>query len=162
LSGPALRVVEIPRTQRLRAPLLLALWGLLAIEAVGGLVIFCARLVSGAEPGVVLHIVAGIALTLAYAIYQWQHWRRVSPIRPRLDYNLGLLAATFMNLTNVTGFVLAYLWYVGGRASSGEPGAASILPAWLSAAHNIGSMVVLTFVGAHLGAVLMRDRRRAG
>jgi hypothetical protein len=30
----------------------------------------------------------------------------------------------------------------------------------LSALHNIGSVAVLTFVGAHLGAVLMRDRSR--
>jgi len=155
VSAPALRVIETPRAQRLRSPLLLTLGILLAVEAVGGLVIFCARVVAGTEPGVLLHVVAGIALTVVYAIYQWQHWRRVSPWRARLDYNLGLLAATFMILTNVTGLALAAQWL--------RPlGVVLPMPVVLSAAHNIGSMVVLTFVGAHLGAVLMRDRRRAG
>ena len=34
-------------------------------------------------------------------------------------------------------------------------------PPLMSAVHNIGSMLVLTFAGAHLGAVLLRDRTRA-
>ena len=34
-------------------------------------------------------------------------------------------------------------------------------PSLLSAAHLSGTMLVLTFIGAHAGAVLLRDRRRA-
>ena len=147
-----------PRARRLRAPLLLALWLLLAIEAAGGIVIFVARLATGGTPGEALHVVAGLALAAVYAVYQWRHWLRVRPLRARLDYTVGLLAAASMALTNLTGLVLGAAWWrdrVVGHAA-----AASYAPA-LSAVHNIGSMLVLTFVGAHLAAVLMRDRRIA-
>jgi hypothetical protein len=33
-------------------------------------------------------------------------------------------------------------------------------PPLLCAVHNVASMVVLTFVGAHVGAVLFRERDR--
>ena len=146
-----------PRTMRLRAPLLITLWTLLGIEALGGLVIFFARLAWGVTPGEALHVVGGLALTLVYTIYQWQHWSRVAPFRSRLDYALGLVAAIFMAATNLTGLWLGALWWRERIvALSGVP---VHYPSPLSAAHNIGSMVVLTFVGAHLGAVLMRDAR---
>ncbi len=130
---------------------------LLAVEALGGLVIFFARLAWGVIPGETLHVIGGVALTVAYAIYQWQHWSRVAPFRARLDYALGLIAAVFMAATNLTGLWLGALWWhVRISEASGE---AVRYPSALSAAHNIGSMVVLTFVGAHLGAVLTRDAR---
>ncbi|MFM8560039.1 MAG: hypothetical protein ACKOC6_10655 [bacterium] len=150
-----------PRDRRLRAPLLVTLWALLAFEAVGGLVIFVARLVVGATPGETLHVVVGAALTLAYVAYQWGHWRRVAPWRSRLDHALGLIAALAMALTLATGYALAWPWWelrvVAGRAD------AVPYPALTSAAHNLMSMLVLTFVGAHVAAVLLRDasaRRR--
>lgn len=146
-----------PRSARLRSPLLLVLWSLLAFEAVGGIVIFIARLAAGQTPGETLHIVAGIALTLAYAVYQWQHWSRVAPFRARLDYSIGLLASLSMAATNVTGLILAWSWwqirYI--QASGADVPYAPLL----SAAHNIGSMLVLTFVAGHVGAVLLRDWR---
>lgn len=144
------------RALRLRAPLLIALWGLLAFEAAGGLVIFAARLVSGTTPGEALHVVAGIQLTAVYALYQWGHWRRVRPARPQLHYALGIIAASFMALTNLSGLWLAGFWWQARIAAAG--GAAVRYPALLSAIHNVASMVVLTFVAAHLGAVLFRDR----
>jgi hypothetical protein len=147
-----------PRARRLRSPLLLSLWTLLAFEAGGGLVIFVARLVRGATPGEALHIVAGIALTAVYALYQWRHWRRVRPFRPQLHHALGLIAALFMAATNLTGLGLAACWWQDRVAT--PIGAAVRYPALLCAAHNVASMVVLTFVGAHLGAVLFRDRDR--
>lgn len=150
-----------PRDRRLRAPSLVALWALLVFEAVGGLVIFVARLVAGVTPGETLHVVVGAALTLVYAVYQWGHWRRVAPWRSRLDHALGLIAGLSMVLTLGTGYVLAWPWWelrvVAGRAD------AVPYPALVSAAHNLMSMLVLTFVGAHVAAVLMRDasvRRR--
>ena len=147
-----------PRARRLRSPLLLSLWALLAFEAGGGLVIFVARLVRSATPGEALHVVAGIALTAVYALYQWRHWRRVRPFRPQLHHALGLIAALFMAATNLTGLWLAAYWWQDRVAVPIE--AAVRYPALLCAAHNVASMVVLTFVGAHLGAVLFRDRDR--
>lgn len=123
---------------------------------VGGIVIFFARLISGSTPGETLHVVAGAALTVVYAWYQWTHWRRVAPFRARLDYAVGVLAALFMALTNLTGIALAAFWW---QARFGEAsGTPAAYPPVLSAAHNIGSMLVLTFAGAHLGAVLLRDQ----
>ena len=149
--------VESARGRRLRAPLLLALWVLLAFEAAGGLVIFVARLASGALPGEALHVVVGTALTATYALYQWRHWRRVRPFRAQLHYALGLIAALFLALCNVTGLWLAAHWWLDRIVA---PTAAVRYPALLSGVHNVASMVVLTFVGAHLGAVLFRDRHR--
>ena len=142
---------------RLRAPLVVAIGALLAFEAIGGLVIFWARLLKGATPGEALHVFAGVPLTGLYAAYQWQHWHRVRPFQPRLDYTLGLIAATSMALVNLTGLWLACFWWQDRVVSSGA-GPVSY-PALLSAAHNITAMVVVTFVGAHLGAVLTRSRR---
>lgn len=155
MTAPSLSPARPPlstRGERLRAPLLLALWSLLGVEAIGGLVIFVARLSLGTTPGEALHVFAGLALTLVYAIYQWGHWTRVRPARARLDYVLGILAALFMTATNATGLVLGWIWWTARR---GGPVA---YPSLLSACHNIGSMLVLTFVAAHFGAVLMRLR----
>ena len=146
------------RGTRLRAPLLLTLWVTLAFEAIGGLVIFCARLVAGATPGEGLHVVTGAILALIYGVYQWRHWIRVRPWRARLDSILGLIAAVFMALTLLSGLALGIPWWrqrIGGHSTEAVP-----YPPALAAFHNIASMVVLTFVGAHLGAVLMRDRGR--
>jgi hypothetical protein len=140
------------RDERLRAPLLLALWALLALEAIGGLVIFVARLAWGTTPGEALHVAGGVALTLLYAGYQWGHWTRVRPIRGRLDYALGLFSAAFMLAANGTGLALGVLWWMH-RGRGPTP-----YPTGLSSAHNIGSMLVLTFVLAHVGAVLTRAR----
>ena len=146
------------RARRLRSPLLLALWALLAFEALGGFVLFTARLVSGASPGEAAHVAGGVALTALYAVYQFQHWRRVSPFRPQLHYGLGLIAAIFMALVNLSGLWLATFWW---RERIAAPGTAPVrYPALLSGAHNVTSMVVLTFVLAHLGAVLFRSRER--
>jgi hypothetical protein len=146
------------RGRRLRSPLLLLLWALLACEAAGGLVIFVARLVAGRVPGEALHLAAGVALLVVYALYQWRHWRRVRPLRPQLHHALGLIAALFMALTNLTGLWLAASWW---RDRVATPiGATVRYPPLLSAVHNVASMVVLTFVGAHVGAVLFRDRDR--
>jgi hypothetical protein len=142
------------QARRLRAPLLLALWALLAVEAAGGLVIFFARLVVGTTPGATLHVLAGLALVLAYAVYQWTHWSRIAPWRPRLDYTLGLVAAGSMVLALATGLPLALEWWRAGAAAAGVP-----YTAWLSGAHNVMSMFVLTFVAAHLFAVLQRTAR---
>jgi hypothetical protein len=145
-----------PRSRRLRAPLLVLLWWLLGIEALGGLAIFFMRLAAGTMPGETVHVVAGAGLTLVYAIYQWQHWGRVSPWRGRLDYALGLIGAIAMGLTLLTGYVLAWPWWRSRIMARGhEPIAYSSL---VSGAHNIMSMLVLTFVLAHLAAVLLRDR----
>src|SRR5262249_11840199 len=61
---------EPPRSRRLRAPLLVTLWWLLGIEAAGGLSIFFMRLVAGRLPGESLHVLAGVALTVVYVVYQ--------------------------------------------------------------------------------------------
>lgn len=142
------------RAGRLRAPLLVTLWALLAIEAAGGLVISFARLAAGATPGIALHVAAGFALALAWSAYQWSHWRRVAPWRPRLDYVLGLIGASSMLLVLASGFALTPAWW-GARDAGGD----AAYPAWLSGAHNVMSMFVLTFVGAHLFAVLQRSGR---
>ncbi len=141
-----------PRARRLRAPLLLTLAVLLAIESVGGLVILFARVAFGATPGLVLHVVAGLALTVAYAAYQALHWRRVAPWRPRPDYVLGLIASLSLAVTNGTGLPLAWEWWTASRA-----GVAPEYPVALSAAHTLGTMLALTFSAAHLAAVLQRD-----
>lgn len=146
------------RARRLRSPLLLALWALLAFEAAGGLVIFVARLAAGRTPGETLHVVLGCVLLVVYAVYQWTHWRRVAPFRSRLDYGLGLLAAASMVFVNVTGVLLAASWW-RDRIASPVTGEVEY-PALLSAMHNIASMLILTFAAAHLGAVLFRDARR--
>ena len=156
---PVARSPEDARARRLRAPLLLALWALLAFEAVGGLVIFVARLVWGTTPGEALHVVAGVLLTAIYGLYQWRHWQRVRPLRPQLHYGLGLIAAAFMALANLTGLWLAAFWWQDRIAT--QNAAAVRYPPLLSAVHNVASMVVLTFVAAHVGAVLFRDRERA-
>ena len=153
--GPV--TVEAPRARRLRAPLLLALWALLGIEAVGGLVISFMRLAAGSTPGEALHVLAGALLTLVYAIYQWQHWARVSPWRGRLDYVLGLIGAMSMGVTLATGFMLASPWWSARVVA--RDGGPVLYPSAVSAAHNIMSMLVLTFVLAHLAAVLLRDRQ---
>ena len=150
-------MVDGIRARRLRAPLLMVVWALLAIEAVGGLVIFVARLATGALPGETLHVVAGVALTAIYAVYQWHHWKRVRPARAQLHYALGLIAALFMLSCNVTGLWLAAYWWHDRWIVPSE--GAVRYPALLSGVHNVMSMVVLTFVGAHLGAVLVRDRQ---
>lgn len=144
-----------PRRRRLRAPLLVLLWWLLGFEAAGGLLVFFMRLASGDTPGEALHVVVGALLTLVYAVYQWQHWTRVTPWRSRLDYAMGLIAALSMGAALATGFVLAWPWWqlrVIARSAAAVP-----YPTVVSAAHNIMSMLVLTFVGAHLAAVLLRD-----
>ena len=153
--SPDARPPAAARARRLRAPLLISLWALLAFEAAGGIVIFVARLAAGITPGETLHVAAGIALTVVYAIYQWRHWTRVR-FQRGLHYVMGLLAASSMALANLTGLALGAVWWrdrVAGHAPAAD------YPPPLSAVHNIGSMLVLTFVGAHLAAVLMRDRR---
>ena len=97
------------------------MWGLLAFEAVGGIVIFVARLAAGRTPGEALHVGAGVALTIAYAFYQWRHWRRVGYQRG-LHFVMGLLAALFMALVNLTGLALGVAWWrdrvvAGGSAA---------------------------------------------
>ena len=156
--APAGNIVpfEAPRARRLRAPLLVLLWWLLGIEALGGLTIFFMRLAAGSLPGETLHVLVGAGLTLVYVVYQWQHWFRVSPWRGRLDYALGLIGAIAMGLTLLTGYVLAWPWWrVRVIARSHE--AVAYTP-FVSGAHNIMSMLVLTFVLSHLAAVLLRDR----
>jgi hypothetical protein len=145
-----------PRSRRLRAPLLVLLWWLLGIEAAGGLVIFFMRLAAGTMPGETIHVIVGAGLTLVYAIYQWQHWFRVSPWRGRLDYALGLIGAIAMGLTLLTGYVLAVPWWRSRVVARGHEAVA--YSSFVSAAHNIMSMLVLTFVLSHLAAVLLRDR----
>ncbi len=147
-------VARDERHRRLRSPLLLTLAALLAFETVGGLVIFFARVAVGMLPGEALHVVAGAALTLPYALYQWRHWLRVRPWRGRLDDLLGLLASSSLALTQLSGLVLGFAWWQH-RGAGRVP-----YPPPLSAVHNIASMLVLTFIAAHLGAVLWRDRRR--
>jgi hypothetical protein len=147
--------VSAPRARRLRAPLLITVWTLLGVEALGGLVLFFARLAAGSMPGETLHVAGGAAFTLAYAIYQWQHWSRVAPWRGRLDYVLGLIAALAMGVTLATGYALAWPWWNTRMVAHGREAVA--YPVLLVAAHNIMSMLVLTFVASHLAAVLLRD-----
>jgi len=152
-SPSARAAVRGIRARRLRAPLLVMLGALLAIEAAGGILIFFARLAFGSLPGLALHVVAGVALTFVYAAYQWRHAMRVLPVRPRLDYVLGLLAAAFVVLTLGSGLALALPWW-RSRGLRALPA----YPTRVMALHIIGCMLVLTFVAAHLGAVLKRDR----
>lgn len=155
MSHAAKPLPEHPRARRMRAPLLVLLWVLLGFEALGGLLIFFMRLAAGSTPGETLHIVVGALLTLVYAVYQWQHWNRTAPFRSRMDYALGLIAALSMAITLGTGIALTLPWWdVRVVQKSADPVAYSTV---VSAAHNIMSMLVLTFVGAHLAAVLMRD-----
>jgi hypothetical protein len=146
----------------MRAPVLVLLWWLLGFEAAGGLLIFFMRLASGQTPGEMLHVVVGAMFTIVYIAYQWPHWTRVRPWRSRLDYALGLIAACSMIATLATGYALAWPWWqLRMQALSPAPVSYSTV---VSAAHNIMSMLVLTFVGAHLAAVLLRDsaaKRRA-
>ena len=155
MGAPEVRAPAPVRARRLRSPLLLSIWALLGFEAAGGTVIFVARLTAGSTPGEALHVGAGIVLTVVYAVYQWRHWLRVRSQRG-LHFVIGVLAASSMALANLTGLALGAYWWrdrvVAHAAAAGYPTA-------LSAIHNIGSMLVLTFVGAHLAAVLMRDRR---
>ena len=159
LTAGRVSISEITtRSRRLRAPLLILLWVLLGIESIGGLVLFFARVAFGSRPGETLHVAAGLALTLVYTAYQWGHWRRVAPWRSRLDYALGLLAATSMALTNLSGLILGVDWARrAGILTSASRGAESSTA--LLGLHNVASMVVLTFVGAHLAAVLRRIGR---
>ena len=161
VGEPARNIVPFaaPRSRRLRAPLLVLLWWLLGVEAAGGLVMFFMRLAAGTTPGETVHVVAGAGLTLVYAIYQWQHWGRVTPWRSRLDYALGLIGAIAMGITLATGYVLAAPWW-SSRIVARAHGPVAY-PSFVSAAHNIMSMLVLTFVLAHLAAVLLRDRARS-
>jgi len=146
-----------PRAARLRAPLALLVGALLAIEAGGGLVIFFARLAFGATPGEAVHVIVGVTLSAAYAAYQIGHWNRVAPFRARLDYALGLIAALALSATNLTGLWLGLAWWRERVVhASAAPVAYGTL---LSAAHNIGSLVTLTFLSAHLAAVFRRDAR---
>jgi hypothetical protein len=146
---------ELARGRRLRSPLLVSLWVLLAFEGAGGLVIFFMRLATGTTPGETLHVVAGALLAPVYALYQWRHWTRVRPWRSRLDHALGLISAASMAGALGTGLALALPWWES-RVTQGS-GAPVPYPPLLSAAHNIMSMLVLTFVAAHLTAVLLRD-----
>ena len=160
MSGgePARNIVPFvaPRSRRLRAPLLVLLWWLLGVEAIGGLLIFFMRLAAGKMPGETVHVIAGAGLTLVYAIYQVQHWGRVAPWRNRLDYALGLIGSIAMGVTLATGYALAWPWWLARVARRGADTIA--YSPLTSAAHNIMSMLVLTFVLAHLAAVLLRDR----
>ena len=162
MSGgePARNIVPFvaPRSRRLRAPLLVLLWWLLGVEAAGGLILFFMRLATGTMPGETVHVIAGAGLTLVYAIYQWQHWLRVAPWRGRLDYALGLIGAIAMGMTLATGYVLAWPWWRSRIVE--RSGGAVAYPSLASAAHNIMSMLVLTFVLAHLAAVLLRDKTK--
>lgn len=146
------------RRKRLQAPLLVTLGLLLVVESVGGLAIFFMRLATGTLPGETLHVAAGAALTLVYAAYQWQHWTRVAPWRNRLDYVLGLIATLSLVVTLATGIALTVPWWEV-RMAAGSEGAVTYATL-TSAAHNIMSMLVMTFLGAHLAAVLRRDRPR--
>ena len=133
------------------------LWVLLGFEAVGGLVIFFMRLAAGETPGELLHICVGAVLLLLYVAYQWTHWSRVNPWRNRLDYVLGLIGATSMSATLLTGYALAWRWWP--LRITAHSHAVVDYPTIVSAAHNIMSMLVLTFVGAHLAVVLRRGLR---
>ncbi len=156
MGEPLPRSPADAQARRLRAPLLLALWTLLAFEAVGGLILFVARLVSGTTPGEALHVVVGALLTALYAIYQWGHWRRVRPVRAQLHHALGMIAASSMALVNLSGLWLAAFWWQERIVETS--GGAVRYPVALSAIHNVAGMVVLTFVVAHVGAVQFRAR----
>ena len=143
-----------PRTRRLTAPLVLALGALLLVETIGGLWIFVARVLEpGHLPGLSLHWWAGWALSAVYVVYLVRHVARVAPLRPRLDYALGMLAAATLTLVQVTGSVVGWSWWRQGQPRD------HVFTPWLSGAHDMLSMMTLSFVAAHLGAVLLRDAR---
>ena len=58
----------------------------------------------------------------------------------------------------LSGLALAWFWWRGRFVA--PTGARVGYLALLSAAHNVASMVVLTFVLAHVGAALFRSRER--
>lgn len=146
------------RAGRLRSPLLIALWILLAFEAASGLVLFAVFLIAGRRPGETVHVALGVPLAAVYAVYQWRHWRRVTPFRGRPDHVLGLVAAAVMSVTLASGLALGAQWWMA-RISARGTGEVPYAVA-LSSVHNIGSMLVMAFVGAHLVAVLSRDAAR--
>lgn len=159
-AAPPVPSIGAIRAARFRAPLFVTLAVLLSFEGIGGLVIFFARLAWGTTPGEALHVLAGAALAIAYAAYQWIHLKRVFTLRGRLDWVLGWIAGGVMALTLGTGFVLSAPWLRDRLA--GHAGPVSY-PVALTAFHNVTSMLVLSFVAAHIGAVLLRDARgRAG
>lgn len=129
---------------------------LLAVEALGGLILFAARLMAGRAPGETIHIFTGAAFAGIYVVYQARHWSRVRSLRWRLDHGLGLIAAVFMVVTLGSGLILALFWWDAKKVAS-EIGEVIYPPTW-SAVHNVGSLLVLTFLGAHVCAVLFRDR----
>ena len=113
-----------------------------------------ARVAFGTTPGVALHVLAGLLLTVVYTIYQVTHWSRVAPWRSRPDYVLGLIAAVTLAGTDVTGLVLGWQWWSTRLDGTGITHYAVAL----SAIHTLGTMLVLAFASAHLAAVLARDR----
>ena len=147
------------RAERLRSPLLIALWTLFAIEALTGIIVFFARLAVGRAPTVSLHWYAGFAFTLVYAIYQIQHWNRVQPLRARLDHVLGVVATSSLIVTQVSGYWVGWEWFMRGR-----PMGYTAFPSALSATHNVMSMLAMTFVGTpwrRAAARITRPRRQA-
>jgi hypothetical protein len=152
-----LRPSAATRTRRLRSPLLIALWVLLGFEALGGLVLFTARLALGSAPGEALHVLAGVVAVPVWMVYQVRHWSRLRPFHAGLDTWMGFLATGALALTNLTGLVLGAEWWRNRLAR----GIASAPPhPMLPALHLIGTMLVLSFLGAHLGAVLLREPAR--
>lgn len=151
-TPPLLRLVpgghSESRARRLRSPLLVAVWVLLAFEALGGLVIFAVRLAAGSLPGEAAHVVVGVAFTLAWLVYQVRHWTRVR-FRRTFDHAMGWIATVSLAVTNGTGLALGWAWW---RAHGGAARYATTL----STAHLVGTLLALGFVGAHLGAVLLR------
>lgn len=113
-----------------------------------------ARVAFGTTPGVALHVLAGLLLTVVYTIYQIRHWNRVAPWRSRPDYVLGLIAAVTLAATDITGLVLGWQWWSTRLDGTGITHYAVAL----SAVHTLGTMLVLAFASAHLAAVLARDR----
>lgn len=154
-ATPPLRLVPgggpEARARRLRSPLLVAFWTLLAIEALGGLVIFAARLATGALPGETLHVGGGVLFTVAWLVYQVRHWVRVRPFRATLDHAMGWIATLALAATNGTGLALGVAWWRAHAA-----GVPARYATGLSTAHLVGTMLALSFVGAHLGAALLR------
>jgi hypothetical protein len=120
------------------------------------MILFAARLIAGRAPGETIHIFGGAALAGIYVVYQARHWRRVNALRWRLDHTLGLIAAVFMVVTLGSGLILALSWWDARKVASDT--SEVIYSASWSAVHNVASLLVLTFLGAHVCAVLFRDR----